>query len=138
VMAAIRSKNTKPERAVRSALRLAGATGYRVHVPHLPGKPDLAFTRWRVAVFIDGAYWHGHPDHFHASSAAPYWREKIARTQQRDALANERLRDDGWLVLRFWDFEVKADVAAVAAQIIEALRRAGWTERVSSQLPRAY
>jgi DNA mismatch endonuclease (patch repair protein) len=49
VMAAIRSKNTKPERALRAMLRTAGATGYRIHAKQIPGKPDVAFTRWRVA-----------------------------------------------------------------------------------------
>ncbi len=61
-MAAIRSKNTKPELALRKALREVGATGYRLHRKDVPGRPDLAFIRWKVAVFVDGVFfWHGHP-----------------------------------------------------------------------------
>ncbi len=63
-MAAIRSKDTKPELAMRAALRRAGATGYRLHRRDIPGRPDAAFIRWKVAVFVDGAFWHGHPDHW--------------------------------------------------------------------------
>jgi hypothetical protein len=55
-MAAIRSKNTKPELALRAMLREVGATGYRIHARQIPGKPDVAFTLWRVAVFVDGAF----------------------------------------------------------------------------------
>src|SRR5687767_6028947 len=64
VMARIRSRNTGPELALRRALHAAGVRGWRCHAKHLPGKPDLAFTRWRVAVFVDGCFWHGHPDFF--------------------------------------------------------------------------
>src|SRR5437762_2599575 len=88
-MAAIRSKNTKPERLVREELCRRGLTGYRVH-SRLPGRPDIAFTRWRVAVFTDGAFWHGHPDHSRPN-ATEYWRAKIARTQERDRLADANL-----------------------------------------------
>lgn len=125
-MASIRSKDTKPELAVRRGLRAAGATGYRVHVGTLVGRPDVAFTRWRVAVFVDGAYWHGHPDHFEPASATLYWREKIARTQERDRAANETLRSAGWKVIRCWDFEVKSDPGAVIDRIIYALEANGW------------
>lgn len=127
-MSAIRSKNTKPELAVRAGLRAAGATGYRIHTRHLPGKPDVAFTRWRVAVFVDGAYWHGHPDHFDPSNATAYWREKIARTQARDVVASDALRDLGWTVLRFWDFELRADFDNCVEQVLAALRHRGWTD----------
>jgi DNA mismatch endonuclease (patch repair protein) len=125
-MAAIRAKNTKPELQLRAALRAVGATGYRVHVSVLPGRPDVVFTRWRVAVFVDGAFWHGHPDHFNSATAAPYWREKIARTQQRDRDANCALSASGWTVVRCWDFEVKAEPVLMAERVVEALRAAGW------------
>ncbi|HEY5988556.1 MAG TPA: very short patch repair endonuclease [Streptosporangiaceae bacterium] len=123
-MAAIRSKNTRPERLLRAELRRRDAIGYRLH-PSLPGRPDIVFTRWKVAVFVDGAFWHGHPDHFNAAAATAYWRDKIARTQARDAQASRQLQAEGWRVLRFWDFEVLADVNAVAEQVIQALMNAG-------------
>lgn len=124
-MAAIRSKNTKPELLLRAQLRCRGAKGYRVHM-RLPGRPDVAFTRWKVAVFVDGAYWHGHPDHFNPATASEYWRSKIAGNQARDAKATSELRASGWRVLRFWDFEVLADVEGVAQQVIQTLNSAGW------------
>lgn len=134
VMASIRSKNTRPELAVRRGLRAAGATGYRIHVGGLAGKPDIVFTRWRVAVFVDGAYWHGHPDHFKPATAAPYWREKIARTQERDRTADETLRNAGWTVVRCWDFEVKSDLVAVIDRITRVLQTNGWKPSTRTNL----
>lgn len=122
-MAAIRSRNTRPEHALRQALRGRGLTGYRCHHPRLPGKPDIAFTRWRVAVFIDGAFWHGHPDHFTFGKLGTYWDEKVRRTQQRDREQEAALRAAGYEIVRFWDFEVKEHAsrcAAVVADVIEA------------------
>jgi DNA mismatch endonuclease (patch repair protein) len=123
-MAAIRSKNTRPELLLRAELRQRDAAGYRLHA-RLPGRPDIVFTRWKVAVFVDGAFWHGHPDHFNAATATAYWRDKIARTQARDAQAGRDLQAEGWRVLRFWDFDVLADVNAVAERVIQALISAG-------------
>jgi DNA mismatch endonuclease (patch repair protein) len=125
-MAAIRSKNTKPELALRGMLRDAGAIGYRIHAREIPGKPDVAFTRWRVAVFVDGAFWHGHPDYFEPANATTYWREKIARTQQRDRVADAALSSLGWQVVRFWDFDLAADPTTCLENILAALRGSGW------------
>lgn len=126
VMAAIRSRDTKPELALRFGLRAAGATGYRIHAKGLPGRPDVAFTRWRVAIFVDGVFWHGHPDHFDPVRATDYWRAKIARNQERDRIANAALEQDGWTVLRFWDQDVKADAARCVGQVLDALAANGW------------
>jgi len=120
-MARIRSKNTKPELALRAALWAAGVRGWRVHAKTLPGKPDLAFTRWRVAVFVDGCFWHGHPDYFTPGKSGAYWDEKIARTKERDRLADEALLAAGWTVLRYWDFEVEDDLDTCVAQVLDAL-----------------
>jgi DNA mismatch endonuclease, patch repair protein len=124
-MAAIRAKNTKPELAIRRGLHARGLRGWRCHSRDLPGKPDLAFTRWKVAVFIDGAFWHGHPEHFTFGRSGTYWDAKIARTQERDRLANGALRAAGWTVVRFWDFEVKEDLDACLGKILDALAQAG-------------
>jgi DNA mismatch endonuclease (patch repair protein) len=125
-MAAIRAKNTKPELALRQALRHAGATGYRIHVRTLPGRPDIVFTRWRVAVFVDGVFWHGHPHHFNPQTASPYWRDKIARNRDRDRLADVALAAAGWTVVRVWDLEVKGEADAAAERVLQPLRMAGW------------
>lgn len=120
-MAAIRSKDTRPEHALRRALRERGLTGYRCHHPKLPGKPDVAFTRWRVAVFIDGAFWHGHPDHFTFDKLGSYWDDKIRRTQQRDRDQQQALEAAGYKVLRFWDFDAKTDPAHCAAAVADTI-----------------
>ncbi len=122
-MAAIRSKNTTPERVLRRELRQLGITGYRIH-PALPGKPDIAFTRWKVAVFTDGAYWHGHPNYIRPD-ASEYWQAKIARTQERDRATDTALRGNGWRVLRLWDFEVLADPRWAADYVVAELTAAG-------------
>jgi DNA mismatch endonuclease (patch repair protein) len=127
-MAAIRAKNTKPELALRAALRQAGATGYRIHRKEIPGRPDVAFMRWGVAVFVDGVFWHGHPDHWDPEKASSdYWRIKIARNIERDRSADNALTEMGWAVVRIWDQDVKANVAECAGRVTDALNERGWT-----------
>jgi len=133
VMSAIRSSNTKPELALRAALRQRGLAGYRLHVRDLPGMPDVAYTRWRVAVFVDGAFWHGHPDHFNPETANDYWRTKIARTQARDEAATRTLEAAGWQVLRAWDLEVRTAIDEVCERIEQALHAAGHPTAVPPQ-----
>src|SRR4051812_30327751 len=124
VMARIRSKDTKPELALRRALWARGVRGWRLHVKTVPGRPDLVFTRRRVAVFVDGCFWHGQPDFFTPGKSGAYWDEKIARTKERDRLANEALEAAGWSVLRFWDFEVENDLDSCVTAISDALAEA--------------
>lgn len=124
-MAAIKSRDTVPELRLRRALREAGLLGYRVSPRALPGKPDIAFTRWRVAVFVDGAYWHGHPDHFREETASEYWRRKITKNRARDAKVDSQLRELGWTVLRFWDFDILHSTVEAVASIGSALTEAG-------------
>lgn len=132
-MAAIRSKNTKPELALRKALRDVGATGYRLHRKDIPGRPDLAFIRWKVAVFVDGVFWHGHPDHWNPETASSdYWRAKIARNMERDRAADAALQDVGWRVVRIWDQDVKTDIGACVDRVRQALDANGWKSRRDS------
>jgi DNA mismatch endonuclease, patch repair protein len=125
VMSRIRARDTKPELALRCALFARGVRGWRCHAKGLPGKPDLAFTRWRVVVFVDGCFWHGHPDFFTPGKSGPYWDAKIERTKERDRLANAALVADGWRVLRFWDFEIESDLAGCVRRVMRALGSAG-------------
>jgi len=122
-MAQIRSKNTKPELTLRRELFARGIRGWRCHVRSIPGKPDLAFTRWRVAVFVDGCFWHGHPDFFTPGKSGEYWDAKIARTKERDRQANEALAAAGWVVIRFWDFEIEDQLEDCVDTIMAALAR---------------
>lgn len=124
VMARIQSRDTSPELALRRGLHAAGLRGWRCHVKHLPGKPDLAFTRWKVAVFVDGCFWHGHPDFFTPGKSGAYWDAKIARTKERDARANAALAALGWRVLRVWDFEVESDLEECVERVSAALAEA--------------
>src|SRR5215211_2567817 len=123
VMARIRSRNTKPEVALRRGLWQQGIRGWRCHPRAVPGRPDVTFSRWKVAVFVDGRFWHGHPDYFTFGKSGEYWDKKIARTQERDRLADEALTASDWDVLRFWDFEVEQDLAACVERVIAALAR---------------
>jgi DNA mismatch endonuclease (patch repair protein) len=120
-MSRIRSKDTKPEIALRQALFAAGVRGWRCHPKGVPGKPDLAFRRTKLAVFVDGRFWHGHPDYFTFGKSGDYWDRKIARTQERDRLADEALNAAGWRVLRFWDFEIEDDLDSCVDTVIEIL-----------------
>ncbi len=133
VMARIGSKDTKPELALRAALHAAGLRGWRLHRKELHGKPDLAWIGRRVAVFVDGRFWHGHPDYFTFGKSGAYWDAKIARTQERDRRATAALQEQGWSVLRFWDFEVEQEPLACVERVAAALAAA----RTGPMVPRA-
>jgi len=119
-MQAVRSKDTAPEVALRRALRERGARGYRVNVKRLPGCPDVVFGNSRVAVFVDGAFWHGRPDRLRPGRST-YWDHKITRNADRDLESTLALREKGWRVLRLWDDEVLSDPDDAADRVMSAL-----------------
>lgn len=121
LMSRVRTRNTAPEVALRRALWLVGVRGWRLHPKDVPGQPDLIFRRRRLAVFVDGAFWHGHPDCYWGQSGA-FWDAKIARNRARDARVNAELDAAGWTVLRLWDFEVEKDPVACAKRVRTAAR----------------
>ena len=121
-MSRVRTKDTAPEIALRRALWASGVRGWRLHPKDLPGKPDLVFRRARLSVFVDGAFWHGHPDYYHGQSGA-FWDAKIARNRERDRETNAALRELGWTVLRLWDFEIDANPEECASLVREMLAR---------------
>ena len=122
LMSRVRVRDTAPELLLRRALWAAGVRGYRLHVAKLPGKPDVAFIGPKLAVFVDGAFWHGHPDYYHGQSG-PFWDAKIQTNRERDARVNAELEALGWEVLRLWDFEVEKDPASCVARVVGALER---------------
>lgn len=132
-MQAIRSRDTTPERLVR---RLVHAQGLRYRVSARPlsdlrRTADMVFRPARVAVFIDGCYWHGCPEHYVSPKTNPgYWSDKVARNMARDRDTNERLREAGWLVLRFWEHEP-------AEECSEAIRQAVVSRRAASPASKA-
>ena len=122
LMSQVRSSDTKPELVLRKTLFSLGLRGWRCHRRDLPGKPDLAFGVSKVAIFVDGAFWHGHPSRHKPGRSGEYWDTKIARNQERDLQVDETLRQMGWRVIRVWDFEVMSDPVAAAERIICATR----------------
>ncbi|MHB1313816.1 MAG: very short patch repair endonuclease [Gemmatimonadaceae bacterium] len=120
-MSRIKRRDTRPELMLRRALWAAGARGYRIDDRRLPGRPDLAWTRRRVAVFVDGKFWHGHPSAYKPGQHGAYWDEKIRRNLERDRAADCALAAMGWTVLRLWDFDVRRDPAGSTAKVMEAL-----------------
>ncbi|HUY96349.1 MAG TPA: very short patch repair endonuclease [Verrucomicrobiae bacterium] len=125
VMQGNRDRDTRSELALRSAAWRLGLR-YRVAFTPVPGlrrKADLVFTRARVAVFADGCYWHGCPDHGHVPRTnAAYWAAKLGRNRTRDAEADRRLSEAGWLVLRVWEHEDPAAAAQRLAILVSARR----------------
>jgi len=121
LMAGIRTRDTAPELALRRALWAAGVRGWRCNRKDLPGRPDLAFGRAKLAVFVDGAFWHGHPSKFQPGKSGPFWDEKIRRNQARDRAADAALASGGWRILRLWDFEVYREPDVVVARVINEL-----------------
>lgn len=118
-MARVRSKDTDIEVAVRSALHRQGLR-FRKHVKELPGSPDVVFPRAKVAVFIDGDFWHGYEFVKWKHRLSPYWQGKIQQNIERDERNFRALRKAGWCVLRVWKHEVKRELE----QVVERIKRA--------------
>jgi DNA mismatch endonuclease (patch repair protein) len=135
-MSRIRRRDTRPEKVMRQGVWARGLRGYRLDDGRLPGRPDLAWGRKKVAVFVDGAFWHGHPSAFTPGKSGAYWDQKIARNMERDREAEHALRELGWVVLRFWDFEIKSDFEGCVKQIELALREAD-AARTTGEQPKS-
>jgi DNA mismatch endonuclease (patch repair protein) len=131
-MRRVRSSGTTPELRLEKALRAAGLRFQR-HAGRLPGKPDIVFPSKRLAVFVDGEFWHGIQwqkrglarleEQFVDNPAKEYWIAKITRNINRDRAATSALLDAGWTVLRFWEGDVRRDVEQCVAAIVKALRK---------------
>ncbi len=125
IMRSIRSRGTSPELALESAVRedpRASRFGRESHAA-LPGTPDMSFPRRKVAVFVDGCFWHGCPSHFSVPSTNPeFWAGKIRGNRARDRRVDRALRSAGWTVLRFWEHRVRKDPGACVTRILSALR----------------
>jgi DNA mismatch endonuclease (patch repair protein) len=130
IMAAVRGRDTRPELALRSALHARGLR-YRVHPRDVPGRPDLVNRARRVAVFVDGDFWHGNPSEWERrgfeSMEAQFpeakrdrWAAKLGRNIERDRQVTAELEAAGWTVVRLWDSEVRADVDAAVERIARA------------------
>jgi DNA mismatch endonuclease (patch repair protein) len=126
IMSSVKSKNTRPEIALRKALWHQGLR-FRVNHKSLPGKPDIVFTKAKVAVFCDGDYWHGHNWALRGlegldeelSRYSEFWANKIRRNIQRDEEVNRQLRELRWTVVRIWESDIKSDVIPCAKRVLD-------------------
>jgi len=108
-MSMIKGKNTKPEIALRRILFAYGLRGYRLHYA-LPGKPDITFPKRKIAIFIDGCFWHKCPKCFVEPVANKiFWMKKIKSNVMRDELVSKTLKGIGWKVIRILEHELKND-----------------------------
>ncbi|MBC6466656.1 very short patch repair endonuclease [Actinomadura alba] len=124
-MRANKGRDTKPELALRRAVHALGLR-YRVSARPLPAvrrTADLIFTRAKVAVFLDGCFWHGCPDH-HTKSAinAAYWADKVVKNRARDRETDGLLKAAGWVAVRIWEHEDPGEAALKVASVVRASR----------------
>ena len=123
----IKSRDTKPELTLRRALWHSGLRGYRKNYQALPGKPDIAYTRYKIAVFVDGEYFHGKDwnnglkERTKKGANALYWTAKIERNIRHDREVESRLRSLGWQVIRFWSRDVLKNPDECVKRIREAV-----------------
>jgi DNA mismatch endonuclease, patch repair protein len=121
IMRSVRNRDTAPEIRLRRALWKAGLR-YRTRTRIEGAQPDITFLGKRVAVFVDGCFWHGCPRHYtNPVENAAFWRAKIEKNRTRDARNNEALENRGWTVLRFWECEVEKELDRVVARIQSCL-----------------
>jgi DNA mismatch endonuclease (patch repair protein) len=123
-MSAVKSKNTQPEISLRKALWRKGLR-FRVNFNKLPGKPDIVFTKVKLAVFCDGDYWHGHNWAVRGlknldeelSHYSEFWVNKIRRNIERDQEVNSSLKKLGWTVIRIWESEISKGLTECSEQV---------------------
>jgi DNA mismatch endonuclease (patch repair protein) len=119
LMSKIRSRNTKAEVKLRKALWQAGFR-YRLHHKEIVGKPDVVFVKYRIAVFVDGDFWHGYnweEKKKKILSNKAYWIPKIESNIERDKQVNNFLTGKGWRVIRFWEHEIQKNIDECLAKI---------------------
>jgi len=129
IMRLVRSRDTTPELLLRKALRAAGLR-FRTYAANLPGKPDIVIESQRLAIFIDGDFWHGGQwrrrrltsleEQFRQTESRAYWLRKIRRNMDRDCRATAALIESGWTVFRLWESEVRSDIEQCTTKILNA------------------
>lgn len=135
IMSAVRSRDTGPELRLRHALHAAGCR-FRVDYRAVPGRPDIAFPRHKVAVFVDGDYWHGNVGRARGLSEvaedmepygrwanADFWSKKITANVERDRRVDKELSERGWAVIRLWESDLAADLEAGVGRVLKVVGR---------------
>lgn len=123
IMSCIRGKGTKIEDAVSRELFKNGIR-FRRNVKDLPGTPDIAIKKYKIAIFIDSCFWHGCPDHFKMpKSNCEYWENKISTNMKRDQKFNQIYKDTDWHLLRIWEHQLIKDYNATIKQILNFINQ---------------
>lgn len=110
-MSQIKGKNTKPEILIRKFLHGRGFR-FRIHYSKLPGKPDIVLPKYKVVIQVNGCFWHGHNECKYfilPKTRTDWWKDKIDRTIEKDAINNAELKNEGWRVLTIWECQLKKD-----------------------------
>lgn len=134
-MAAVRSKNSKVELVLRRGLYRAGVR-YRIHAPHVTGRPDIVIKKYKLAIFVDGDFWHGNAWRIRGLSRledlfptrTQWWTQKITANMRRDQLVDETLRAQGWVVVRVWESDLLSRPAETIQRVLQevsAAKRSG-------------
>lgn len=120
-MSRIKAKDTGIEKLLRSELHKLGLR-FRKHVRDLPGKPDIVFSKAKVAVFIDGDFWHGFRFPSWEDKVSDFWKKKILKNRERDCKNHRRLRDKDWTVIRIWQHQIDQDIKKCTDKIVSIVR----------------
>jgi DNA mismatch endonuclease (patch repair protein) len=129
-MSRIRGRDTGPERVLRRCLRSAALGGYRLHHRTPAGRPDVVYPGRRVAVFIDGCFWHGCPRHYvRPGSRCDFWAAKLIENVDRDRRQTAELESAGWRVVRGWEHEVWESPLDLVVDVWRALNDSIWRPR---------
>lgn len=125
IMRKVKSKETKPERSLRNAVYRAGLLGYRKNYSLIPGTPDLVYTKYKIAIFVDGCFWHGCEI---CNKTIPitnnnYWHTKIIGNRDRDIRIDKQLLDLGWIVLRFWEHQIDRELPHCVTTITDTINQ---------------
>ena len=144
MMAAVRNKDSKAELALRRALHARGVR-YRLHAPDVLGRPDVVIRSKRLAVFVDGDFWHGNAHRLRGldrledlfPNRTDWWMAKLTKTMARDRHVTAELTAQGWTVVRIWESDVLAAPDDAADRVVAALRARTDADRRARRLPRA-
>ena len=133
VMAAVGSKDTKPEMMVRKALHKIGYR-YRLHDRSLPGTPDLTFRKYNAVIMVNGCFWHGHDCALFRMPASnrEFWRDKIENNRRRDKRAISQLTESGWRVLTIWECSLRGGRKSRFDELISAVE--DWLQSDNGEL----
>lgn len=119
-MSRIKGKDTGLEVQIRSGLHKNGLR-FRKHSKKLPGKPDIVFSKARIAVFLDGDFWHGYRFPSWENKVSDFWKIKISKNRERDTKNHRKLRKMGWTVIRLWQHEIHEDIETCINRIEAAV-----------------